>query len=49
MAEEPLKSALNEIEPKLNPEFKPLVASLLEGQPAEDAWEALLQEILDEA
>ena len=49
MSVDPLKSALEEIEPKLDRELEPLVASLLADEPVEDAWQALLQEILDEA
>jgi hypothetical protein len=42
-------SALEEIAPKLNPELERVMAALRAGEPVEDAWEALLQEILDEA
>jgi hypothetical protein len=49
VSKDPLKSALEEIAPKLDPEVQPLVASLLEGRQIEDAWQDLLQETLDEA
>jgi hypothetical protein len=46
---DPLKSALEEITPKLDSGLQPLGAALLAEEPVEDAWAALLQEILDEA
>ena len=46
---DPLKSALEEIAPKLDAELQSLVAALLANQQLEDAWQALLQEVLDEA
>lgn len=49
MSVDPLKSALEEIAPKLDAELQPLVATLLADEQAEDAWQALLQETLDEA
>jgi hypothetical protein len=49
MSVDPLISALEEIAPKLIPELEPVMAALRAGEPVEDAWEALLQEILDEA
>jgi hypothetical protein len=49
VAADPLKSALEELTPGLDPELKPLAAALLGDEPVEDAWAALLQEILDEA
>jgi hypothetical protein len=47
--EDPLKGALEEIAPKLDPELEPLAAALLSEEPVEDAWAELLQEILDAA
>ena len=47
--EDPLKSALEEIAPKLDPGLDPLAAALLAEEPVEDAWAGLLQEILDAA
>jgi hypothetical protein len=49
MSVDPLISALEEVAPKLNPELERVMAALRAGEPVEDAWEALLQEILDEA
>jgi len=49
MIADPLKTALEEIEPKLESEMRPLVAALMAGEPVEDAWQALLREVLDEA
>jgi hypothetical protein len=46
---DPIKSALEDIAPKLDSEIAPLVAALLTGEQIEAAWEILLQEILDEA
>ena len=46
---DPLKSALEEIAPKLDAELQSLVAALLANEQLEDAWQALLQEVLDEA
>ena len=46
---DPLKSAVEDIAPRLDAELQPVVAALLADQPVEDAWEILLQEILDEA
>jgi hypothetical protein len=45
--EDPLKGALEEIAPKLDPELEPLAAALLAEESVEDAWAGLLQEILD--
>lgn len=47
--EDPLKGALEEIAPKLDPGLEPLAAALLAEEPVEDAWAGLLQEILDAA
>jgi hypothetical protein len=47
--EDPLKGALEEIAPKLDSGLDPLAAALLAEEPVEDAWAALLQEILDAA
>jgi hypothetical protein len=47
--EDPLKDALGEIAPKLDPGLEPLAAALLAEEPIEDAWARLLQEILDAA
>jgi len=47
--EDPLKGALDEIAPKLDSGLDPLAAALLAEGPVEDAWAALLQEILDAA
>ena len=49
MSADPLKSALEAIAPKLDPGLEPLFAALHTDEPVEEAWEALLQEILDEA
>lgn len=49
MIEDPLKGALEEIAPKLDPGLEPLAAALLAEEPVEDAWAGLLQEILDAA
>lgn len=49
MSTDPLKSALEEIAPKLDPGLEPLFVALRTDEPVEEAWEALLQEILDEA
>jgi hypothetical protein len=46
---DPLKSALEEIAPRLDAEVQPLVTALLADEPVEDAWQVLLKEILDEA
>jgi hypothetical protein len=49
MSVDPLKSALEEIAPKLDVEMQPVVVALLADGQAEDAWEVLLKETLDEA
>lgn len=49
MSTDPLKSALEDIAPKLDPALEPLFAALRTDTPVEDAWDELLQEILDEA
>lgn len=49
MGVDPLKSALEEIAPKLDAEMRPIVVALLADEQVEDAWQALLQEVLDEA
>jgi hypothetical protein len=49
MTADPLKNALEEIEPKLDPGMKPVLAALRANESVEEAWEGLLQEILDEA
>lgn len=49
MSSDPLKSALEDIAPKLDPALEPLFAALRTDAPVEEAWEGLLQEILDEA
>ena len=46
---DPLKSALEEIAPKLHPDLEPVIAALQADEPVEHAWEILLREILDEA
>jgi hypothetical protein len=46
---DPLKSSLEAIAPRLDADLEPLMRALQDGEPVEDAWEALLQEILDEA
>jgi hypothetical protein len=46
---DPLREALEEIEPTLDPEVQPLVAALLANEPVENSWQAILQEIFDEA
>lgn len=47
--EDPLVNALEEIAPKLTAELERVMAALRAGEPVEDAWETMLQEILDEA
>lgn len=49
VSSDPLKSALEEIAPKLDPDLLPLTQSLSADEPVEEAWEVLLKEILDEA
>ncbi len=49
MPEDPLKSALEEIARKLDSGVRPVVAAVLADESAEDAWAALVQEIIDEA
>ncbi len=49
MSVDPLKSTLEEIAPKLDVEMQPVVVALLADKQVEDAWQALLQEVLDEA
>jgi hypothetical protein len=49
MSADPLKSALEEIAPKLEAELQPLLAALLADEQIEDAWQTLLQETPDEA
>jgi hypothetical protein len=49
VTDDPLRSALEEIGPKLDAELEPLMQALRTGEPIEVAWEGLLQEILDEA
>lgn len=46
---DPLKSALEEIAPKLDPDLGPVLAALQADEPVEHAWETLLKAILDEA
>jgi hypothetical protein len=47
--DDPLKSALEEIGPRLDSALQPLVAALIADQPVEESWQSMLQEILDEA
>lgn len=49
VAEDPLRVALEEISPKLKPELRRLMAAFLAGNPLDESWQRLLQEILDEA
>lgn len=49
MRADPIKAALESIEPKLEPEMQPLVEAMAIGEPVEAAWQKLLQEVLDEA
>jgi hypothetical protein len=49
MSSDPLKSALDDIAPKLDPALLPLTAALAADESVEDAWEVLLTEVLDEA
>lgn len=49
MSDDPLKNALDEISADLDERFQPIVAALKSGSSVEEAWETLLQEILDEA
>jgi hypothetical protein len=49
MAANPLDAALQDIKPKLDADLHPLVDALLAGEAAEQGWQELLQEILDEA
>lgn len=46
---DPLKSALEEIAPRLDAELEPLMKALQAEESVEDAWAALLQETLNEA
>jgi hypothetical protein len=46
---DPLHGALEHIAPKLDPDLGPVIAALQADEPVEEAWEALLQEILREA
>lgn len=46
---DPLKSALDEIASKMDAETQPLIAALLSDESVEDAWEAGLKGLLDEA
>jgi hypothetical protein len=46
---DPLKSSLEEIAPRLDAELEPLMKALQAEESVEDAWEVLLQEILDAA
>jgi hypothetical protein len=48
MAADPLKSALEEIGPKLDPALQPLISALLADESVEERWQALLQDVLDE-
>lgn len=49
MSSDPLKSALEEIAAKLDPDLLPLTQALSADEPVEEAWAAMLKEILDEA
>jgi hypothetical protein len=49
MDADPLKSALNEIAPTLDPEMQALLTTLIAEESVEDAWQALVQEVLSEA
>jgi hypothetical protein len=49
VSSDPLKSALEEISAKLDPDLLPLTQALSADEPVEEAWEAMLKEILDEA
>jgi hypothetical protein len=49
MSSDPLKSALEEISAKLDPDLLPLTQALSADEPVEEVWEAMLKEILDEA
>jgi uncharacterized protein YgfB (UPF0149 family) len=49
MAATPLEAALQNVKPKLDAELHPLVDALLAGEAAEQGWQELLQEVLDEA
>lgn len=49
MSADPLKSALEEIAADLEPGLEPIMAALQADESLEDAWETLLQEVLDEA
>jgi hypothetical protein len=46
---DPLKEALEEISTRLEPGLEPILAALQADESVEDAWEVLLQEVLDEA
>src|ERR1700733_13256020 len=45
VSSDPLKSALEEIAPKLDPEVLPLIATLLAGESLEESWEILLKKV----
>ncbi|HKP91204.1 MAG TPA: hypothetical protein VJT75_14665 [Thermoleophilaceae bacterium] len=49
MESDPLTETIEEIRPTLEPALDPLVQALLTAEPIEDAWQALLQGVLDEA
>jgi hypothetical protein len=49
VTEDPLKSALKEISTRLEPGLEPILAALRADESLDDAWETLLQEVLDEA
>ena len=46
---DPLKSALEEIAPRLDTDLEPLMKALQGEGSVEEAWEVLLQETLNEA
>lgn len=49
MADDPLRETLEEIAPSLQPEVGQLISDHLAGSSIDEAWQALVQEILDEA
>ncbi len=49
MNADPLKSALEEIAPELDSGIESVMAALQANEPVEDAWEGLVQDVLDEA
>ena len=49
MSDDPLKGAVDEIEPKLSSDLHPLIDAIRTEESIEEAWEFLVQEVLGEA